>query len=402
MLINIEQDCKNDVRFLQIISGLSGIPSALWLTGRPLTEACWTSCADGEHPCFTHEPLRGSLEEFCRRGYPVVFFESDQVFYGIMSVGSFSLALGPASSTQPDPAFEQNYSRSHGMNGMISLPRKEVGLLTRYMELAYLHFTGTAVPPDRISISADGIRNWQSAGALEEYQLDQSEYDRSHRTGVDFENELLQAVKSGDTAVVKALFAGSAPDYAKIGDLSDEAGKEKEYLSVAAIALITRAAVAGGVPFETAHELGDVYLRRLGRAVIRKESFTGLMYSAVIEFAELVRKSREEKSGISHVDACREYIEKNLRKDLRIGDIAPAIGINRSHLSRLFRQAEGITIQQYLQKERCRHAAGMLQYSDYSISQIAQYFGFSSQSYFGTCFRQWYGMTPNEYRKGNH
>ena len=49
----------------------------------------------------------------------------------------------------------------------------------------------------------------------------------------------------------------------------------------------------------------------------------------------------------------------------------------------------------------CRHAARMLQYSDYTISQIAQYFGFSSQSYFGTCFQTWYGMTPNAYRKAN-
>ena len=53
---------------------------------------------------------------------------------------------------------------------------------------------------------------------------------------------------------------------------------------------------------------------------------------------------------------------------------------------------------QYIQKEKCRHAAQMLQYTDYSISQIAQYFGFSSQSYFGACFQTWYGMTPNAYR----
>ena len=59
-------------------------------------------------------------------------------------------------------------------------------------------------------------------------------------------------------------------------------------------------------------------------------------------------------------------------------------------------------MQQYIQKEKCRHAAQMLQYSDYSIAQIAQYFGFSSQSYFGSCFQAWYGMTPNAYRKENH
>jgi AraC-like DNA-binding protein len=119
----------------------------------------------------------------------------------------------------------------------------------------------------------------------------------------------------------------------------------------------------------------------------------------MLEFTELVRRAKEEKSSLTYVDACKAYIEKNLRKNLQVGDIAPAIGLSRTYLSRLFHQAEGITVQQYIQKEKCRHAAQMLQYTDYSISQIAQYFGFSSQSYFGTCFQTWYGMTPNAYRK---
>ena len=119
----------------------------------------------------------------------------------------------------------------------------------------------------------------------------------------------------------------------------------------------------------------------------------------MIEFTELVKRSREERSRLSYVNECKEYIEKNLRNDLKVSDIAPAIGVSRTYLSRLFSQEEGITIQQYIQKEKCRHAAQMLQYSDHSIAQIALYLGFSSQSYFGSCFQTWYGMTPKAYRK---
>ncbi|MBQ2577136.1 MAG: helix-turn-helix transcriptional regulator, partial [Lachnospiraceae bacterium] len=42
------------------------------------------------------------------------------------------------------------------------------------------------------------------------------------------------------------------------------------------------------------------------------------------------------------------HIEKNLRKSLQVGDIAPTIGLSRTYLSRLFHQAEGITVQQYI------------------------------------------------------
>ena len=65
-----------------------------------------------------------------------------------------------------------------------------------------------------------------------------------------------------------------------------------------------------------------------------------------------MKRSREERSRLSYVNECKDYIEKNLRKDLKVSDIAPAIGVSRTYLSRLFSQEEGITIQQYIQKEK--------------------------------------------------
>ncbi|MBR4132513.1 MAG: helix-turn-helix transcriptional regulator, partial [Oscillospiraceae bacterium] len=328
--------------------------------------------------------------------------ENDQVFYGVMPVGVFSLAIGPVAVWTASEPFLQTYASDHALTKPIPIPKKDLGYLTRLMKLMALHFTGSTIPREEIAVANEVLDTWQSAGALEEYQLDQSENDRELRKGVDYENALLRAVQKGDTAALRSLLSGPTPDYAEIGKISDEQNKANEYLVVSVITLLTRAAVAGGAGVEASYELGDVYLKRLSKAMIRREPFLALSYQAMVEFAELVRRSKEEKSSLSYVDACKEYIEKNLRKDLQVGDIAPAIGLSRTYLSRLFHQEEGITVQQYIQKEKCRHAAQMLRYSDYSISQIAQYFGFSSQSYFGSCFQTWYGMTPNAYRKENH
>lgn len=393
---------KNDIEFLRIVSELSGLSCALWLTGKPIPETCWTSCAGAEHPCFSHEPLRLALEEYSRGDRPSVFFENDQVFYGVTPIGSFSLVIGPAGLWPSSEAFLQSYAAGHGLKKPIPIPRKRLDVITKLMKLVYLHFTGAAIPREEIRLTADILEKWHSASDLEEYQLDQSENDRSHQAGVEFEKNLLKIVECGDTEALKALLSGPSPDYATISSLSGEAGKASEYLVVSVVTLMTRAAVAGGARVEAAHELGDVYLKRLGKAALQKEAFLGLSFNAMLEFTELVRRAREEKSTLSYVDACKEYIEKNLRKNLQVSDVAPAIGLSRTYLSRLFHQAEGITVQQYIQKEKCRHAAQMLQYSDYSISQIAQYFGFSSQSYFGSCFQAWYGMTPKVYRKAKH
>ena len=108
-----------------------------------------------------------------------------------------------------------------------------------------------------------------------------------------------QIVKNGDTDALKKMLLGPTPDYAGIGELSGETIKENEYLVVSVVTLMTRAAVAGGASAEAAHELGDVYLKRLAKAVLRNESFLGLSFNAMFEFTELVRRAREEKSRFS-------------------------------------------------------------------------------------------------------
>ncbi|MBQ9643243.1 MAG: hypothetical protein IJV26_04315, partial [Lachnospiraceae bacterium] len=304
MYDNISEIWKNDISFLQTISELSGLPVALWRTGGLLLQTAWSSCEPAGHPCLSHEPLRLALEEYGRSDRPSIYFENDQVIYGIMPIGSFSLAIGPAAVWAATEEYEQEYARSHGLSAPVSIPRKDLGDLSRYLELAYIHFTGSAISEGEIPVTADILENWQHSGDLEEYQLDQSENDRSHQPGIDYENDLLRIVESGDTEALKKALLGPTPDYAQIGKLTEESRKDYEYLVVSIITLLTRAAVAGGAGTETAHELGDVYLKRLANAVLRNESFLGLAYNAMIEFTELVRRAREEKSSFSYVNAC--------------------------------------------------------------------------------------------------
>ncbi len=58
-----------------------------------------------------------------------------------------------------------------------------------------------------------------------------------------------------------------------------------------------------------------------------------------------------------------------------------------------------MTIQEYTKRQRLEAAANMLIYSDKSVGDIAEYLHFSSQSYFGVCFKDIYDMTPAKYRE---
>ena len=72
--------------------------------------------------------------------------------------------------------------------------------------------------------------------------------------------------------------------------------------------------------------------------------------------------------------------------------------MSHSYLTKKFKEYEGITIQQYIISEKLKAAANMLKYSDASISEIAEYLSFASQSHMGQYFKKAYQMTPKEYR----
>ena len=58
-----------------------------------------------------------------------------------------------------------------------------------------------------------------------------------------------------------------------------------------------------------------------------------------------------------------------------------------------------MTIQQYILKEKINAAANMLRYSNFSLTEIADYLNFTSQSHLGQCFKKEYHMTPRQYRE---
>ena len=226
----ISQAWRNDIRFLQLVGELSGLAVALWRTGRQDDAMRWSSASN--HPCLCHEGLRQALEDYSRRGRPSLFFEDDRVIYAAVPVGPFTVALGPAAVLTASEETVREYAEGHGMDGAVPIPRCDLGTMERYMELTYLHFTGSALSREDISVTSRIVETWQQAGELEEYQLAQSEHDRSHAAGAAYENAMMNAVKQGDVETIKTLLSGPSPDYAAIAKVSDRESKSNEYLVV--------------------------------------------------------------------------------------------------------------------------------------------------------------------------
>lgn len=77
----------------------------------------------------------------------------------------------------------------------------------------------------------------------------------------------------------------------------------------------------------------------------------------------------------------------------RVADIHPV------HLSREFPRRFGCTLGTYLRKLKIEHALVLMLDPDRPLTDIAYASGFSDQSHFIRCFRGFFGMSPNAYRK---
>lgn len=120
---------------------------------------------------------------------------------------------------------------------------------------------------------------------------------------------------------------------------------------------------------------------------------TGGFRSANLPSGSQIADSERLRSMVSFVHA--HYME-----DITVRDIADSAGISVRGCSRCFQRAIGASPLAFLNKHRLRIAAQMLKSTNSSVLEISESCGFSSVSYFGKAFREMFGCTPLQYRKG--
>ena len=165
--------------------------------------------------------------------------------------------------------------------------------------------------------------------------------------------------------------------------------------------------IANQLPFQNARKIGDLLYRLLKLEQHQREDWeTKRKILWYICFELEVSQRRYEAQHVAPVrqsfciEEVDKYLEANHRKKLKVKDVATRFSTTEKAVSALFKSTRMKTMTRYMREIRLNHCLKDVLDTDEKIANIALEHGFMNVSHFIDLFRESYGDTPGNLRKG--
>lgn len=354
--------------------------------------SCYGVLAEQSNPLILSEELRELLKNrIMNQKTPVIYQDENKViFCGMREKMTKMLLLGPICIEDMSYVEIHRYCKAYQIENEQCPPKLKLQNLLALLELlSYIKIEEKY--EDEEILDANGLIEKQEIGLEADVRIDIE--DIYHHTYQE-EVKTMDYIREGNLEEVVGaveLLASTA------GKLSENEIRNERNLGICSITLATRAAIEGGAAPAKAYKLSDLYINKIDQCKRMTEIFEYRKRS-LYDFAKLVVKEREKRANSRYTEQCKEYIRKYYHQKICIPDIAEALGVSESHLSRIFKKETGESIQKYSMHMRIERAENLLKYSEASLTEISEYLCFSSQSHFGKVFKVHKNMTPKQYR----
>lgn len=116
-------------------------------------------------------------------------------------------------------------------------------------------------------------------------------------------------------------------------------------------------------------------------------------------FATQKEQQEKEKTG-DVIFEVENYIKENIESDLSLELLASVVHLNPSYLSRYFKESTGENLSNYVTRCKMEKAAWLLDNTEQKINEIMLQLGYQKSQHFAKIFREQYGVSPKEYKKG--
>lgn len=152
----------------------------------------------------------------------------------------------------------------------------------------------------------------------------------------------------------------------------------------------------GGLHHESAYTLSDFYIQNIEELTNSKD-VNHLVEDALSDFTERVQNVQKQKYS-KPIHLCQSYIFTHLYEEISLSDLANVTGMNPRYISSLFKKEVGISISEYIQRERIEEAKNLMTLTNHSLAEIYSMLNFHDQSHFTKVFKKFTGVTPKQFK----
>lgn len=159
--------------------------------------------------------------------------------------------------------------------------------------------------------------------------------------------------------------------------------------------------VRQGLTEADAKKLRDAYFQT---RVVEPERYQSML-TLLATFGEQLSSHSEKLALVMEggepeaVARARKFIEKTLADPLPLPLVARHAGLSESHFCRVFKEATGLTLTDYINRRRIEWAKKELLKPQARVSEIAFHIGYQSLSQFNRSFARFTGNSPTNFRR---
>lgn len=134
-----------------------------------------------------------------------------------------------------------------------------------------------------------------------------------------------------------------------------------------------------------------------GEEVLACESMEDLRLWGRKRIKGMIEASQEARTYSPVIAQAMDHLERKFAEQITLEDLAAAVRVSASYLSRMFSEEVGATFTEILTELRVEAAKNLLSDPMLSIKEVSHNVGYLDPNYFGRVFKRLTGLTPSEY-----
>lgn len=335
--------------------------------------------------------------------HPLITFIQPGYFMGVCSLPGDQYAIIGLAGQAPhsrqeilavcqpiiNPACLQQF-----LDMMMAMPLFSLEQVENLMILLVQLTWGAEIPRENIQMNDIFIHEANDSHGLPIETFAAREIGEFH-IPLDFETAICRAVEHGSREeLMKILYS---PARGRVGKMSANELRQQKYGAICIVTVLCRTAIRAGLSEEVSFGISDTFCQHIDRlndaAQIQRRVFTMMM-----EYCDRVRELKAKSQYSTVVQKCLDYISVHLHESISLGDLSKHCGLCSRSLSQRFKKEMDIGIPDYVHLQKIEESKYLLQHTEYSLSEIACFLNYPSQSYFTQIFKRYTGATPQQFR----